>query len=399
MKPWIDVCRTTGKTTSMKRLPFLVALLVTLGCGDSRPRSQDSASSIIEEALRLEAAKEGEKAAQLEEMAFVRMRRSPSDVPAVWQLLKSKMERLGSPADHASRLDVFMSEVRGALSECQTISEFSTVWNVLKEIEVAAQKTHASLHVLALQELTQATQGIAGPSTSFEDDVTALISMRSSAPSNTNDQALAFVLSSSLADWDEEDAPADKTQAPDATLERFRGAVAGLVTSVLGKGDAFLRSELDRLAQEAAKDKRGEAIDPAPGMGGGTYHRAIAAFEQLQIDVEAADLACWSLIAHADFSEQIETIGTRLAELSWQATGLQALRYNIWALRQIRLAETALSWPDILGSIDLQNLDPSVSSLYSLTYDDLIRKESDPLRRDVCVRTLLSQEKIRQEQF
>lgn len=404
----------------MKRLALVMLLLGVFGCGDSRPRPQDnvaltasniqheplsnrtaeSPTSIIHEALRLEAAGDTEKAALLEEMAFARMRRSPSDVPAVWQLLKTQIERFKeNPVDYASRLDVFLAEVRGALSECQTITEFSTVWDVHEEIQVALQQTHRDLYAIALEELARASRVIAGPSTSFLDDITTLVSMRSSAPSSLNAQVLASVLSSSLAAWDEEDAPADRAQPPDANLKRFHDAVAALVTSILGKAETFLTTELDELTQEAERDKRGEPVEPVPGTAGGTYQQAIVSFQGLQAAIETADLASWSLIAQADFLERIENIGARLAELPWKATELQGLRYNIWALRQIRLADSAQSWPDILGSIDLYNLDPSVSSLYSLTYDDLVRRESDPLRRDACVRTLLSKDKTRLEQF
>jgi hypothetical protein len=72
---------------------------------------------------------------------------------------------------------------------------------------------------------------------------------------------------------------------------------------------------------------------------------------------------------------------------------LQSLRYNLWALRSIYEAESSDNWDSILGRIDVGLLHPTVNALYSMTYDEQVRKVTDSGIRTRTVQNILNSKK------
>ena len=88
-----------------------------------------------------------------------------------------------------------------------------------------------------------------------------------------------------------------------------------------------------------------------------------------------------------------------IEQLLSDVTRLQGIRYNLWALRTIYRAQQSGNWDRLLGKIDVGLLQPTVSALYSTTYDSLIREKTDPRTRIVAVQNILNDKKAALSSF
>ncbi len=384
----------------MRKTPVTLCLLVILGCTKATVPTQDYASDFARAALRLESENQNEKADLLESLAFAQMRRDPTQVPAMWLVVKDRIYELkDNPEEQMSRLDAFATEVRASLPECPSLNIFNAAWEVLEAIEKADADAKVTLCKSAQSQLASLQEKSAGPSTSFADDLTMLFSLINPSVTGGSNPGLESILSSVLGAEQDEIGGHGIDLTPNPDFQQLQKQMSDVLLAILGKGKALLEQQNVILADEAQKDTKGESVEPTSTNPGGYYQQVMTNCESIQKQIEVSGISRWSGIVEGNLSEELENIATGMMSLGSKAAELQVVRYNVWALRQMHMTESAQSWPDILGVVDLRALDPSVSSVYSLTYENLIRKETDPMRRDNLIRTLLSKEKVRLEQF
>jgi hypothetical protein len=108
--------------------------------------------------------------------------------------------------------------------------------------------------------------------------------------------------------------------------------------------------------------------------------------------VHQSQLVRWSTAVPA--KEPQATTLPDLDRLRARAARAQQLRYNLWALQQIHAAESVATWDVYLGRVDAGLLHPAVASLYSSAYDQLMRKQDDPVVRIRVVQTILTTPKV-----
>jgi hypothetical protein len=73
------------------------------------------------------------------------------------------------------------------------------------------------------------------------------------------------------------------------------------------------------------------------------------------------------------------------------ASATQVLAYNIWSLGQIQQAEEAVAWENLLSQIDQGFLDPAVSAVFSMVYNERLSQVKDPIRRGQIARLMLTE--------
>lgn len=92
--------------------------------------------------------------------------------------------------------------------------------------------------------------------------------------------------------------------------------------------------------------------------------------------------------------QQLENLRERLLAMFELAAEAQQLRYELWALSQIRASGDSDDWPERLGSIKHALLSPATSALWSLTLNDRLARTPDPAQRYAYIRRHLHAAKV-----
>lgn len=343
--------------------------------------------------------REQEQAEFLTQLSLRHQESNPTLVPSLWLRYQDYLEKQGlTPEDYLLRLDVFLESIDKSALACDTESGFMSVWKVRKQV-LAQRQTKVDSLTSALNEKLDA----------LLEDVQAKSRegnrMEAIALAAERGEVIVATIRAVKTAW------ATDHQAM-LSLEEKIECLLTEVLSVVTAQLSDLRKERD---VEAAKDTSGNTSESVVGDASdekGAYEALAHRIAQLRDRLDEADLPTWLSVfgeakgvsldkgGKSTSSENVGNSEAMLADVHTQidrlladVSRLQGLRYNLWSLKTIYRAQQSSNWDGLLGRIDVGLLQPTVSALYSTTYDSLIRDKTDPRTRIVAVQNILNGKK------
>lgn len=336
--------------------------------------------------------------------------------PLLWDRYHGYLDKKKLTAEESVlRLSTYLESIDKAAIASHTGAEFQTVWDVrtkvleqrgavieslksaigndlTKVVEQIRQLPDKDKHVEAINKLSQVG----------EDVLPKLHAIKVAFPTGG---PVAAVL------------PKEVTDKLAAAVKEVLSLVGNQVAAMEKERDGEAKEDSEGNARDPGgdADTTGENKDASPEDKTGRYEALARRIVGLRLLLDEADVQSWLAIMGNENKEpnspqqklstppnpQLAECERLLAEaqkkmesLSADVSRRQGLRYNLWALGVIYRAQQSSSWDGILGRIDVGLLQPTVSALYSSTYDSLIKEKTDPRTRIVAVQNILNGKKI-----
>jgi hypothetical protein len=300
-----------------------------------------------------------------------------------------------TPYDRLARLSAYLDSVEASLLACRNTADFQAVWAVRKAVVNTRVTARSDLLAEANKDVSKVSAEI---KTKAATDRRGALRLIASHADQLKPRLLIVFATA-----------AGATQSSEADS----GPLRDMLNEAIGLATSEVESLKKRRDDAAALDAKGTAVEPSPKYG--EYEGIFRDASDLASALEAADLHSWGLIvmpgkdgkaatkaqgigtsAHKEDSGPDATLArvvTDLDQLRTDLARLQGIRYNLWALRTIYGAESTDNWDSALGQIDVGLLHPTVNALYSITYDTLVRKQTDPQIRARIVQNILNSKK------
>ena len=283
--------------------------------------------------------------------------------------------------DRVVGLTIYLDSVNDAITSCDSLETFDTLWAVRNDIQEERRKSIEGWRKSLQTELQTFRVQIEqhGLTKAFEDSTAA-------NQERLQNQVRLFT---------------DLAEQAGVSLPDEIGMVA----------QAAKKDFLHRISQIAAgitscQELKEENIEPASSDSGKT-HRGVCQCILVQLqkvmdDANEEYLAFWlnqTAQTPSNATSADESVMEKIAACAELTRKLQQLHYNQWALRVIEGANDLDSWYEDLGVIEIGYLHPSVHSLYASTHDKQLNAEKDFNNRMTAVGVLLSQKKVPLEAF
>ena len=387
-----------------------LAILAEIGSGMVGPLAIQNSDShgeplaLMRAGLKSLKEGEGDRAEFLIQAALQSQAKIPSTASGLWKEYKDYLD--SNPKldayDRLTRLSSYLNRVEGTLVACSNLLDFQVVWEVRKHLLDEKSVSHESLLNEALKKVKALTSNLKGEIESKRS--LAVFSLIGSQSDQLKASALLVLTTESTK-------PIATNKVAESIRELLNVVIASATNDV---------ATINKRVESAAKnDKKGDSVDPDKL---GVFEKISQDIQKLALSIESADLPTWILmttpvkVKNEKTKEELKTsslgnppenplvisstqINTSLSQLQGEVARLQGVRYNLWALRTIYGAESSENWDIELGQIDLGLLHPTVSALYSITYDTLLRKQTDPLIRAGMVRAILNSKKMVLSEF
>lgn len=354
--------------------------------------------ALIRLAVEAEYSGEAEKAQLLEEAALHRMNTNLCEAPAMWAFLQ---ETSAAKSDNVlrslERLLGFQREIDAALAHCSNVTDFEQAWTVRIAVQEEIAEARTKVKSALIKELTTLNSLCSGKG--FRECLDILKdAMSGSLPQDQDKDPLSSLLLISLGESETPESEKLTATSLHSGIQPY-SQILDLTKLILDRGRSELDALKSRIDTEVASDLTSELIEPA-ATGMGKYQTILEDLTALGASLEDAGLAILLTYTNSeDTSRSMLELVSESTALAYRASDSQTLRYNLWAMQQIYVSETASSWPQRLGSIEMRLLHPNVSALYSMTYDDLIRRETNSTARTSVVHQVLNKEKVTLDQF
>ena len=341
--------------------------------------------------------------------------------PLLWSRYQEYLGKKKLAAEESVlRLSTYLDSIDKAAIASHTEAEFQAVWDVrnkvleqrsavieslksaigndlTKVVEQIRQLPDKDKHVEAIEKLSQVG----------EDVLPKLHAIKVAFPTGGPEAAVL---------------PKEVTDKLAAAVKEVLSLVDNQVASLEKERDAESKEDSEGNAHDPGgdADATGEKKNASPEETTGRYEalaRHIVGLRQL---LDEADVQSWLAVMGNDNKEPnspqqrpstppspqlaecerlLADVQKKMESLSADVSRRQGLRYNLWALGVIYRAQQSSNWDGILGRIDVALLQPTVSALYSSTYDSLIKDKTDPRTRIVAVQNILNGKKIALSSF
>lgn len=387
---------------------FVVCLVLSLAYSQ-KPRppktnvaTAGTAQTFWDMSKRMMETSQTEKAVALEQLAISTIRRDPKQASGLWATVSNQADSMtADPLKQLELLDSLFRELDSVVMESPDLETFETNWRLIELLRDRMDACRALLCGPMLEQLEKVTVACSDSTKPFAENLDAFgLYMRGEEPGHAG-QSIDLLLETVFFTGDiGGNTPMSEEFA--THLDDVCVKLATLLQTLLHQGNQWISQEETALNLEAERDGNGVSVFPQAMNSPGVYQEVLLAAGQVgsMLELVALDRYFDNVPEHSEALEnQYAAILGELEQLNNRAAELQMLRYNLWALQTMYAAHGNAAWPEALGTIDFQWLQPSVSTLYSITYDEMLRKETTPSVRNVSVRALLLSPKTLPAQF
>ena len=280
-----------------------------------------------------------------------------------------------------------------ALVNCESTNDFEVGWRVRTDVQRAVEEQRTILVKLVTARLGE-TRAELQRSSSLADSTKLLQKVEQSPEWASMQESFESVTELARA------APTSSAgSSGTAPLDKTIAEIADLLMQQTKKSIKGIRDQTQKQTEE---DRQGKCPEPASNGGMGFCQVSITAMGQVQSNVDQINLRRWlTWGAKGELGGRWDELNKEFAATVDDLQRHQQVRYNLWAITQIHAAETSpvSLWPQRLGQLDTRLLHPAVSTLYSMAYDAELKGLDDAEQRPGVIRKLITQKKVKQEQF
>ncbi|MCC6156156.1 MAG: hypothetical protein IT367_20490 [Candidatus Hydrogenedentes bacterium] len=347
-------------------------------------RDKDTAKRMAQLAISLQSKGDIDKALTLEQLAYSCMQLEPGESAGVWEIVSPSIEKLiDNPREQINRFDAFDEELRHSLMSCASVQEFDSSWEVLSSVKKKRAEAIRRLKNQILNSITELGILLENEDKSASDVLTLV----------SDFAAGGGVEDIRMCEYNED------TDSLDSRENTMGAGIKGVSATLLVKLDLFISILAKSLDSEAEKDAEGQIINPSDANVSPFYQNCLLELDKLHAQLEDDNISEFVSLADHESIHEFNDTATKITDLQTRCAELQGIRYNVWALNQIRQSSTSESGVGLLAAISLPLLTPAVASEYLSVQEDLLRKIAISSDRDISIRYLLTAIKIGLERF
>lgn len=354
-----------------------------------------TARQLAEAALALEENGNTQKALYLQEVAMSRAREKPKELSGIWSLLKEHTETESSQkTNNSARLYVFLQELEEVLLKTSDMATFEELWAIREEVSSRLKASSIESVPIKLEQLKQFAKEF--EQNSFFEYQDLLSGSQSDEVTKTSFTDLL----NAMIGQDETFSASIHSVSEDIGGGEILSEIFSTIIQKAGEEIVGIESEYDI---EVGKDRQGEIVEPSNGGSLGRYGILMQRVMDFNNVWQGYDIDYYLSYLRGEKTSSLQTLMNEIDEqaqnLLTHCAEMQHVRYNLWALNRLFVSERTPGNGSRFGQIDVQLLQPAVSTMYSIVYDKLLAEQKDPSARRIFINQLLNEPKVSMERF